>query len=37
MTSQRFYDLVGWQNNADATAGWNDLDSLEVGNTIPMD
>jgi alpha-galactosidase len=33
MTSQRFYDLVGWQNDASATVGWNDLDSHEVGNT----
>jgi alpha-galactosidase len=33
MTSQRLYDLVGWQNDASATVGWNDLDSLEVGNT----
>ncbi|WP_213804654.1 CBM35 domain-containing protein [Granulicella sp. dw_53] len=32
MTSQRFYDLVGWQNAAGPTVGWNDLDSLEVGN-----
>jgi len=33
MTSQRFYDLVGWQKDASASVGWNDLDSLEVGNT----
>ncbi len=33
MTSLRFYDLVGWQNDASVTVGWNDLDSLEVGNT----
>jgi hypothetical protein len=32
MTSQRFYDLVGWQNASGAAVGWNDLDSLEVGN-----
>jgi len=32
MTSQRFYDLVGWENASGATVGWNDLDSLEVGN-----
>jgi alpha-galactosidase len=33
LTSYRFYDLVGWQNDASATLGWNDLDSLEVGDT----
>lgn len=32
MTSQRFYDLVGWENASGATIGWNDLDSLEIGN-----
>jgi alpha-galactosidase len=32
MTSQRFYDLVGWENASGARVGWNDLDSLEVGN-----
>ena len=32
MVSQRFYDLVGWENASGATVGWNDLDSLEVGN-----
>lgn len=32
MTSQRFYDLVGWQSASGTTVGWNDLDSLEVGN-----
>ena len=29
----RFYDLIGWENAASPTLGWNDLDSLEVGNT----
>jgi alpha-galactosidase len=28
----RFYDLIGWQNTSGPTLGWNDLDSLEVGN-----
>jgi alpha-galactosidase len=32
MMSQRFYDLVGWENASSAALGWNDLDSLEVGN-----
>lgn len=30
--SKRFNDLVAWQSNAGPTQGWNDLDSLEVGN-----
>jgi alpha-galactosidase len=29
----RFYDLIGWENASGPTLGWNDLDSLEVGNT----
>lgn len=32
MTSWRFYDMVGWQNDAGPSTGWNDLDSLEVMN-----
>ena len=28
----RFYDLIGWQSASGPTLGWNDLDSLEVGN-----
>lgn len=32
MTSWRFYDMVGWQNDAGPSVGWNDLDSLEVMN-----
>src|SRR6201997_1985018 len=28
----RFYDLIGWENASGPTLGWNDLDSLEVGN-----
>ena len=28
----RFNDLVTWENNAGPTVGWNDLDSMEVGN-----
>lgn len=30
--SQRFSDLVAWQMDSGPTTGWNDLDSLEVGN-----
>ena len=32
MASWRFYDLVAWQNASGVRLGWNDLDSLEVGN-----
>ena len=32
MSSWRFYDLVGWENDASASLGWNDLDSLDVVN-----
>ena len=28
----RFYDLIGWENASGSKLGWNDLDSLEVGN-----
>jgi alpha-galactosidase len=28
----RFTDLLPWQTNAGPSLGWNDLDSLEVGN-----
>jgi alpha-galactosidase len=28
----RFYDLIGWESTSGPTLGWNDLDSLEVGN-----
>jgi alpha-galactosidase len=28
----RFYDLIGWESASGPTVGWNDLDSLEVGN-----
>ena len=28
----RFYDLIGWENASRPKLGWNDLDSLEVGN-----
>ncbi len=31
--AQRFTDLIPWQNDAAPFFGWNDLDSLEVGNT----
>jgi alpha-galactosidase len=30
---ERFYDVVGWQNVASRTVGWNDLDSLDVGTS----
>ena len=36
MMSQRFYDLVGWENTSGPTLGWNDLDSLEVGNSSTL-
>jgi alpha-galactosidase len=29
---ERFRDLPGWENAASPSSGWNDLDSLEVGN-----
>lgn len=29
---QRFRDLPGWQNSAGPSMGWNDLDSLDVGD-----
>jgi hypothetical protein len=28
----RFTDLLNWQNDTGVTRGWNDFDSLEVGN-----
>jgi alpha-galactosidase len=28
----RFYDLIGWESASGPKVGWNDLDSLEVGN-----
>jgi len=31
--AQRFTDLISWQNDDGNLLGWNDLDSLEVGNT----
>jgi hypothetical protein len=30
---ERFYDVVGWENAAGRTVGWNDLDSLDVGTS----
>lgn len=33
MMSWRFYDLVGWEDAAGPTAGWNDLDGLEAENS----
>ncbi|WP_158750876.1 CBM35 domain-containing protein [Acidobacterium sp. S8] len=29
---QRFRDLPGWQNSASPSQGWNDLDSLDIGD-----
>jgi alpha-galactosidase len=29
----RFYDLIGWETASGPKLGWNDLDSLEVGNS----
>jgi hypothetical protein len=29
---QRFRDLPGWENAAGPTLGWNDLDSVDIGN-----
>ncbi|MBB5060170.1 hypothetical protein HDF16_004906 [Granulicella aggregans] len=34
LTSQRFYDLLPWQNHANYLAGWNDLGPLVVGNSV---
>jgi alpha-galactosidase len=28
----RQYDLIGWEHNSGPTLGWNDLDSLDVGD-----
>jgi len=28
----RQYDIVGWEHSASASLGWNDLDSLDVGD-----
>jgi alpha-galactosidase len=33
MMSWRFYDLVGWEDAAGPTVGWNDLDALDVINS----
>ncbi|MGB9147288.1 MAG: CBM35 domain-containing protein [Acidobacteriaceae bacterium] len=33
MMSWRFYDLVGWEDAAGPTLGWNDLDALDVVNS----
>jgi len=33
MVTERFYDLVGWQDAAGPTVGWNDLDSLDIGTS----
>jgi alpha-galactosidase len=29
---QRFRDLPGWQNSASPSLGWNDMDSLDIGD-----
>jgi alpha-galactosidase len=31
LTSQRWFDLIGWQNFTTAQTGWNDLGPLEIG------
>ncbi len=33
MMSWRFYDMVGWEDAAGPTVGWNDLDALDVINS----
>ena len=33
MVTERFYDLVAWENAAGRTMGWNDLDSLDIGTS----
>lgn len=33
MMSWRFYDLVGWEDAAGPTVGWNDMDGLEAENS----
>jgi len=33
LTSQRWSDLIGWQNYAGPQGGWNDLGPLDIGNT----
>lgn len=33
LTSERWSDLLGWQNYANSQGGWNDLGPLEIGNT----
>ena len=32
LTSQRWSDLLGWQNYAGSQSGWNDLGPLEIGD-----
>lgn len=32
--TERFYDVVGWENAAGPTVGWNDLDSLDMGTSV---
>jgi hypothetical protein len=32
VVARRFNDLLAWQSDAGPSKGWNDLDSLEVGN-----
>lgn len=34
MMSWRFYDVVGWEDAAGPTVGWNDLDALDVINGV---
>ena len=32
LTSERWFDLIGWQNFASYQTGWNDLGPLEIGS-----
>jgi hypothetical protein len=32
LTSERWFDLIGWQNFTSFQTGWNDLGPLEIGN-----
>ena len=34
LTSERWSDLLGWQNYANSQGRWNDLGPLEIGNTV---
>jgi hypothetical protein len=32
LTSERWFDLIGWQNFTSSQTGWNDLGPLEIGD-----